>query len=83
MTDSRAPFIYFDGVMSHGTLHGAIQVDLGARVIHTAEGEPPRATAEAVARLRCSPAAAEDLIRNLQAALDMFKTPAKPPGSVN
>ena len=30
---SSAPFIYFDGVSCHGTLHGVIEIELAARIM--------------------------------------------------
>jgi hypothetical protein len=72
-SSSLVPFIYFDGAMCHGTALGIIQVELGAKAIARDETQKSGAREEVVvtARLRCSPAAAKDLKRALENALEL------------
>lgn len=71
---SLAPFVYFDVVPTYGTMNGAIQVELAARIIHpTTDGSPPVVSFIGTAHLRCSPVAAQELANTLQKAVEMFQ----------
>jgi hypothetical protein len=73
MKDRPAPFVYFNGVAAHGTIAGAIELELVARVlIPNPDGS---VTAEIIptAHLRCSPAAAISLKESIDKALEMAK----------
>lgn len=70
-----APFVYFDGAPTFGVLGGAVQVELAARTI-----TPGVVT---VARLRCSPGAAESLLEALGKALDMLRKPDQAPAGTS
>lgn len=69
---AEAPFIYFDFALCHGTLNGAIQIELGARTLDPGQSTPVLGNVP-TARLRCSPAAASDLIAAIQSALAMLQ----------
>ena len=83
LTSSRAPFIYFDGVPAYGTLHGAVRMELAAAVIHPTDDGGTRTEIVPTAHIRCSPAAARELMLSLQKALDMFDDPPQSPDSLN
>ena len=78
-----APFIYFDLAPTYGQLVGAIQVELGARVISPTPDGGTSIYFTTVARLRCSPMAAESLRDALTKALDMFNQPEQAPTSAS
>jgi hypothetical protein len=65
-----APFIYFDGVVTFGVNHGAIQIELGANTI-VPEGTGTKTDVLVTAHLRCSPSAAVSLRDMITKALDM------------
>ncbi len=67
---SHSPFVYFDIVLCNGTMNGAIEVELGARVM-TPGDQAPTITHVTTAHLRCSPVAAAMLIESLQKSLEM------------
>jgi hypothetical protein len=75
-TVSTCPLIYFDFVPTHGTLGGAVQIELAARTLAPSQqsGGVIIETIE-VGRLRCSPMAAKFLRDALDAALKMLENP--------
>lgn len=78
MSGSGAPFVYFDMAPLFGTMNGAIQVELVSRIIHRADGTDTRIEFATTGHLRCSPAAAADLIDALTKALKMLETASAP-----
>lgn len=79
-------FVYFDGVTAMGEINGAIQVEVAASVLDPAEDGTVNVRRVTTAHLRCSPAAAADLVQALQKALELLKNPSAPPagsGSIN
>ncbi|MEY1557322.1 hypothetical protein AB3Y40_16945 [Yoonia sp. R2331] len=74
-------FVYFDGVSAMGHVNGAIQVELAASVLDAAEDGSVEVRNVTTAHLRCSPAAAADLLQSIQKALDMLKEPEGPPSA--
>jgi hypothetical protein len=67
----RAPFVFFDAVVTYGSSAGEVQLELGAHtVIATAEGGLRREIV-ITAHLRCSQAAARDLRDTLDKALEL------------
>ncbi|RWN60312.1 MAG: hypothetical protein EOR99_32655 [Mesorhizobium sp.] len=75
-----APFIYFDVAPTFGTMGGAIQIELAARIL-TPGDEMVTSTFVATGRLRCSPAAAQNLVQALSKALEMIEQPQGSSGS--
>ncbi len=67
-------FVYFDGVSAFGHVNGAIQVELAANALDASEDGSVQVRRVSVAHLRCSPAAAGDLMQALQKALDMLQS---------
>lgn len=75
-----APFIYFDSAPAYGVMGGAIEVELLARtLIPNLSGGPTTAEIVPVARLRCSPSAAVNLMESLRLALEMFNNMQQQP----
>jgi len=73
---SHVPFVYFDGVVSHGANHGVIQLELAAKiVVHPTEKTGARTHVVVTAHVRCSPDAAADLKRAIDSALLLAKRP--------
>jgi|EndMetStandDraft_8_1072994.scaffolds.fasta_scaffold04926_5 hypothetical protein len=73
LASNQAPFVYFDGVITHGVNHGVIQLELAARTV-VPDGKGG-ATSEVVmtAHLRCSVDAAASLRQALDHALLLAK----------
>jgi hypothetical protein len=90
MTDSvpyqsvpTAPIVYFDQVPAHGTVGGAIEVDLAIRALNAiADGSVDIAMITS-GRLRCSPGAAKQLIDALTSALKMFERQLQEPAAAS
>ncbi len=73
-----APFIYFDFAPFFGVLCGMIQVELAARAL--VPGNPSVGLENvATGHLRCSPAAARDLMNTLEQALKMLESGTQEP----
>lgn len=64
-----APFIYFDIVPAHGTMAGAIQIELASRILIPHPGGTVEVKFVSIARLRCNPAAATNLRDAIDSAL--------------
>lgn len=79
MTDANAPIVYFDEAPAFGALHGAIQVELAANLLHTDGTGSVSVSRSCTGRLRCSPNAAALLIHALTQALELAnaKAPTK------
>jgi hypothetical protein len=78
----KAPFVYFDRAFACGIVQGAVQVELGAHTIVPASGgTATRDEFIVAAHLRCTPSAAQDLMRALERALNMLKQ--RPEGVAN
>jgi len=75
---SNVPFVYFDGVVSHGANHGVIQLELAAKIVVPDPTEKTGARTRVVvtAHVRCSPDAAADLKRAIDSALSLAKRPS-------
>lgn len=75
-----APFIYFDGALTYGILHGAVQIELAARTIIPTPDGKTRDAHVITAHLRCSRNAA----LSLKSAIDnAFLLLAPTDGKVN
>ena len=74
----HVPFVYFDGVVSHGANHGVIQLELAAKIVVPDPTEKAGARTQVVvtAHVRCSPDAAADLKRAIDSALALAKRPS-------
>lgn len=68
-----APFVYFDSAPIFGTVDGAIEVRLEARIPFRNGSGRIVAEPACTAHLRCSPAAAARLVKSLQDALAMLE----------
>jgi hypothetical protein len=72
----KAPFVYFDRAFAYGITQGAIKVELGAHtIVPTSGGTATKDEFIVTAHLRCTPSAAQDLVRALEGALNMLKKP--------
>ena len=76
---SSAPFIYFDGVSCHGTLHGVIEIELAARIMAPLMDGTVQTKFVPAGRLRCSPAAAAALRDSIDIATKMAEQPQQQP----
>jgi hypothetical protein len=72
--NSTAPVVYFDLVPAHGTMNGAVQIELASRILAPAEGTVA-IKFMTTGRLRCTPAAAKFLRDAIDAALKMQELP--------
>ncbi len=70
-----APFIYFDGVSCHGTLHGVIEIELAAHIMAPLMDGTVQTKLVPAGRLRCSPAAAAALRDSIDIATKMAEQP--------
>jgi hypothetical protein len=70
-----APFIYFDITAAHGTMNGAIQIELASRILIPDPGGPVEVRFRTTGHLRCSPVAAAQLRDSLDAAIKMMGQP--------
>jgi len=81
-TELSVPFVYFDGASCHGTINGAIQIEVIARILIPNADGPVGFKAVPTARLRCSPAAAQSLRLSIDEALKMIEQPQPQPAAV-
>lgn len=73
---SLAPLVYFDFAVAHGTLNGAIQIEVASRILIPSFPDGGVSTKLITSgRLRCSPTAAFTLREALDAALKMLDHP--------
>jgi hypothetical protein len=77
----EAPFVYFDFVLTHGAMSGAIQIELAARMASPIQGGGVKMEAVATAHLRCTPAAAIFLRDALDASVKMLEQPHQRPAA--
>jgi hypothetical protein len=68
---SAVPFIYFDGVACHGSLHGVVKIELAARILIPTPDGGVELKFVPTGRLRCSPAAAASLRQSIEIAVKM------------
>jgi hypothetical protein len=74
------PFIYFDLAPAYGVMNGAIQIELGSRILVPALNDAGVTTEFATtAHLRCSPQAASYLREAIDKALSMLAQPQEAP----
>jgi hypothetical protein len=75
LASEHAPFVYFDGVVTHGVNHGVIQLELAAKIV-VPDGKGGATTEVVVtAHVRCSPDAATVLKQAIDHALLIAKRP--------
>ncbi|WP_152615638.1 hypothetical protein [Leisingera sp. ANG-M1] len=67
--------IYFDGCTTFGNAAGTVQVELQANMLDPVPSGGVEVRSEVTARLRCSSAAARQLIEALQRAVAMAEDP--------
>jgi len=77
-----APFIYFDIVPAHGTMAGAVQIELACRVLVPHPGGTAEVKFVSIARLRCTPAAATNLRDVIDSALKMLEQSERSPAAI-
>jgi hypothetical protein len=65
----RAPVVYFDGVIAHGAMRGAIQLELGVCVFTATMPGMLQSEIVATAHLRCGRTAALELRKAIDDAL--------------
>jgi hypothetical protein len=75
-----AALIYFDIAAAHGVMNGAIQIELGARTLTPLPDGGVAVEFVSVARLRCTPTAAQFLRRALDESLKMVEQLKQGPG---
>jgi hypothetical protein len=78
-TGAGAPLVYFDIIGAYGTMHGAIEVELAARILVPKPDGSTEVKFLSSARLRCSAHAASNLRNALDAALKMLEQPQADP----
>lgn len=74
-----APFVYFDTSSAHGTIAGAIQIELVSRILVPLANGGVRIEFLTSGRLRCSPAAVQALRDSIDKALAMLTQPQTGP----
>ena len=79
------PFIYFDGAVAFGHQSGIVRVELAATVLEAKSDGSLGIRNVGAAHLRCSVAAARDLMQALARAVELADRPVVLPssGSVN
>lgn len=70
-----APFIYFDGVSTHGIMNGAVQIEVVSRILRPLEDGGVSVEFITTGRLRCAPDAARHLRGAIDKSLDMLSNP--------
>lgn len=75
---AAAPVVYFDGVPVYGTFGGNIEIELATRVLLPKGDGMVAVDMTCAAHLRCSPQAAEGLIKALQHAVAMCNSNTMP-----
>lgn len=68
-----APLVYFDSVPVFGAFAGHVEIELAARMLMPKPDGGVLADMACTAHVRCSPAAAMQLIEALTRAVDMLK----------
>ena len=76
-----APFVYFDITSAHGTMNGAVQIELASRVMTPEPAGGVEIRFRASGHLRCTPAAAIQLRDSLNAALAMLEKMQEQPAA--
>lgn len=74
-----APILFFDAAPVFGHANGIIELTLTARVLGQRDNSSVQTDINAVAHLRCSAAAAQNLCDALDRALDLLKAAAVKP----
>jgi hypothetical protein len=82
-TGGATPFVYFDIVAAHGTMNGAIQIELASRILIPTPDGGVDIKFLGSARLRCSPTAAIQLRNSLDIALKMVELPQEAPAAAS
>jgi hypothetical protein len=69
LASENAPFVFFDGVLTHAVTNGVIQIELAAKIILPDGKGGALSEVVVTGRVRCSAAAAANLRRALDSAL--------------
>ncbi len=78
-TGGLAPMVYFDIVGAYGTMSGAVEIELAARILIPRANGSTEVKFISSGRLRCSAAAAVNLRQGLDAVLKMLEQPHPQP----
>jgi hypothetical protein len=78
-TGGVAPLVYFDIVGAYGTMSGAVEIELAARILVPKADGTTEIKFMSTGRLRCSVQAANNLRSGLDAALKMLEPPQAGP----
>jgi hypothetical protein len=78
-TGGLAPFVYFDIVAAHGTMNGAVQIELAARILVATQDGGVNPEFMCSGRIRCSPTAAMHLRNAIDLSLKMLEEPEQQP----
>jgi hypothetical protein len=70
-----APIINFDVAPAYGVMGGIVQIELAGRILIPSNDDSVQARFIAIARLRCSQIAANNLRSAIDAALKMMEQP--------
>ena len=73
------PFVHFDLAAAYGMTNGAIQIELGARILMPTPDDKVAVEFATTAHLRCSPQAARFLRNAIDKALEMVAQPQEAP----
>jgi hypothetical protein len=80
-TGGIAPFIYFDIVAAHGTMNGAIQIELASRILVATQDGGVTPKFISTGRIRCSPTAINQLRNAIDLSLKMLEQPQDAPAA--
>ena len=78
-TGAMTPVVYFDIVGAYGTMNGAVEIELAARILVPQPDGSTQVKFLSSGRLRCSATAAANLRNSLDAALKMLEQPQADP----
>lgn len=80
LASENAPFVFFDGVLTHAVTNGVVQIELGAKIILPDGAGGAMSRVVVTGHVRCSAAAAANLRGVLDSALGLVaQSAAKPP----
>jgi hypothetical protein len=75
-----ATFVYFDIVAAHGTMNGAVQIELASRTLVPNPRGHVEIRFRTTGHVRCTPIAAAQLRDSLDAAIKMLEQPQQQSG---
>jgi hypothetical protein len=79
-SSDTSPFIYFDLAIAHGTIGGAIQIELASRTLVPVKDGSTKVEFVVTGRLRCSANAIHSLRLAIDKALELLRQAQGQPG---